>query len=277
MKRCGVLAVVATITLAMTSVARACPADECEDLRVYWEPPAREEPSTWWEDRVVEPAYEPPPAPEPPMYEPAPAYGPPPTDEPAPAWSEPVVSIAPSADLIEAARVPEPEPRPTPIEVVPDREAMAEALGLHRVTEVWVEHTTTREGPVTTYSSRTEALAAGTYARLVARVGTGEPSPYDGVVLGGRTALRDGRPVAGEIYENYVWNGQDYVVNAYVFFQDDSELTRVLRIDAPPTVTPVVPPTAPTSAPVTDTGIGPLGPPPAPVAPVGPASVSPLI
>lgn len=150
-----------------------------------------------------------------------------------------------------------PTPRPTP-----GPAALAAALGLHAVTRVWAGDVVTRSGALTTYTSLTAQLNAGTYAKQVAAVSTGQRSGYDALLSNARTTLTDGRAVSGDIYANYVWSGSTLRLDRYVFFQDDRELAA--RRAPVPTATPA--PT-PTRAPVR-----PAAPPPAPprVAPVVP-------
>jgi hypothetical protein len=101
-------------------------------------------------------------------------------------------------------------------------------------------------------------MAAGTTARLVATVATGEASSFDGLVFNGRMTRADGQAVSGSVYANYVWDGYDWIFDRYVFFQDDSEIG--------PIAAPVALPPAP----------GAEGPPPAPVI-EPPAFVAPLV
>jgi hypothetical protein len=251
----------------------------------YWDLPAYEEPSAWWWD---EPVYEPPPAyvpgpiyepapvyvPEPvyapigepvPVYEPIPVYVPPaayepvavapvsyvaipgPAPAPAPAWSDPVVWSAPGSDVLDASVPPTPEP--APVAIAPDPEAERITLGLHWVADAWSGHAVTTEGLVTTFTSNSVAMDTGTAARLIASVGTGENSGYDALLFGGRMALSDGRLVKGDVYANYVWNGYDWVLDRYVFFQDDLEVARLSQTPDP--VPSGVPPaTAPPPGPV---------------------------
>lgn len=197
-------------------------------------------------------------------------------DGDGPAWSDPVVWSAPGSDDLDAAAVAT-EPAPA---ALADPEGRRAELGLHVVTEVYAGHTVTTAGPVTTYATDTLALEAGTAARLLATVGTGEASAYDADLLGGRMTLSDGRVVAGAIYENYVWDGSDYVLNAYVFFQDDSETARAAEAVAPPALPASGPPaaTTPETTPWAATSTSGA----APAAPdtdtfQAPASVAPLI
>ena len=267
----------AAAVLAML-VASASPADACDPYwgwcgdewnDPYWDLPAYAEPSTWWWE---EPVYEPPPAyvPEPiyeplPVYEPIPVYVPPvvqepvaaapasyfatpgpapmPAPAPARAWSDPVVWSAPGSDVLDAS-VP-PTPQPAPVAIAPDPEAERIALGLHQVSEAWLGHVVTTAGPVTTFSSSSVAMDTGTSARLVASVGTGESSGYDGLLSGGRMSLSDGRLVKGDVYANYLWNGYEWVLDRYVFFQDDLEIARAAQVTAEPVPTSTPPPATP--------------------------------
>lgn len=229
------------LLLASGGSARACdPFWDwwCDSYDPYWDVPAYD--AAWW----AEPAY---------AEEPA-AYVPPTPD--------PIVWDAPQTDVLDVSPAVAPVPAPDPIAFVapPDAASEAAALGLHLVNEVFAGHVTTTSGDLTTYTSASTAYEAGTAARLVTSVATGEATAYDSVVLGGRTTLTDGRTVAGDIYENYAWSGSQWVVNAYVFFQDDSELARSAAPTPPPPVTataapiPVAPdpppPAAPTPVPV---------------------------
>lgn len=275
---------VAAAVLAMV-VTSARPASACDPwdwcgydwYDPYWDLPAYEEPSTWWWD---EPAYEEPsilwwdePAYEPlPYVDPIPVYVPPavvepvavvspahvpapepvaapaPAPAPVPVRSDPVVWSAPGSDMVDAQVAVVPQPAPAPIAIAPDPESQRVALGLHPVSEAWTGHAVITEGPVTTFTSTSVALDTGTAARLVASVGTGESSGYDGLLSGGRMSLSDGRLVKGDVYANYVWNGYDWVLDRYVFFQDDLEIARLSQIPAEPI--PTSPPPAVVPPPV---------------------------
>lgn len=162
---------------------------------------------------------------------------------------------------------PKAAPRPTP-RPAPKPAVVAASLGLHRVTQVWAGDVVTRTGPVTTYTSTTVAQNAGTYAKQVATVSTGQKSSYDASLSNKRTTLSDGRAVSGDIYANYVWSGSTLRLDRFVFFQDDAEIAR--QAAARPTAVPV---RTPTPAP------RPPAPTPRPVpiaAPVAPAPVAPV-
>lgn len=148
---------------------------------------------------------------------------------------------------------PTPRPRPTP---APKPAALAASMGLHSVTQVWAGDVVRRTGPVTTYTSNTVQQNAGTYAKQVATVSTGQKSAYDSSLSNPRTTLSDGRAVSGDIYANYVWTGSTLRLDRYVFFQDDAE---VARLAARPVPTPVRTP-APTPRPAA------AAPPPVPIA-----------
>lgn len=229
--RALIVALLTAVILAFTaSPVRACdPYWDwwCDWYDPYWDPPAYE--VVLWDEPayVVDPVVE------------------------APAWSDPVVWVAPEVDVLHAWAEPEPLAPPAAA-VIPATDPMAEAaaLGLHAVTEVFAGHVVTTTGDLTTYTSASATLDAGTAARVVANVSTGESTAYDDLVIGGRTTLTDGRAVAGQIYENYVWSGYEWVVSAYVFFQDDAELARATQATPTPpaSVAPIV--EAPVAAPV---------------------------
>jgi hypothetical protein len=141
---------------------------------------------------------------------------------------------------------PAPAPRPTPAPVRP--ETIAAQMGLHRVTQVWAGDVVTRSGPVTTYTSNTVQQSAGTYAKQVATVTTGQVSAYDAVLSNRRTTMTDGRAVSGDIYANYVWTGSSLALDKFVFFQDDREVAR-LAAPAPTPVRVAAPAPAPTPRP----------------------------
>jgi hypothetical protein len=175
--------------------------------------------------------------------------------------SRPVARPAPKpAPRPAPTPAPKPAARPAPTPA-PKPAAVAASMGLHSVTQVWAGDVVTRTGPVTTYTSNTVQQNAGTYAKQVATVGTGQKSVYDASLSNQRTTLTDGRAVSGDIYANYVWNGSTLRLDRYVFFQDDLEIAR--QAAARPTATPVpipaptprpAPPPlqpAPTAAPVT--------------------------
>ena len=193
-------------------------------------------------------------------YEPAPVYMPMEPSPvfvsaaPAPAWTDPVVWSSPGSDYLDAQVVSIPGPGPVAISADPD--ARRAELGLHWVTDVYVRDNVTTEGLVTTYSTTSAAMTAGTSARLVATVATGELSSFDALVFNGRTTRSDGRPVSGSVYENYVWNGSDWVFDKYVFFQDDSETAAIATPTTPmPAPAAGVPPVPAVESPLP----GPLG------------------
>jgi hypothetical protein len=178
-------------------------------------------------------------------------------------WYEPIPlfdAFEPAVAVIEPA--PEPAVTPEaparePAPAVDVRDAAAE-LGFHAVTEVRTEDRVIVSGDRTTYVTETQRDDAGTFARAVASVGTGEGSGYDGLTANGRMTLSDGRPVAGVVYETVVWNGHEFVHSSFDFFADDSELARH--------ATPVAP-----SAPIPPAVVAPLI--EAPVAPRAPVSL----
>src|SRR6185503_17768973 len=118
-------------------------------------------------------------------------------------------------------------PQPTPIVVPP---------GLYLVTEVYAGSVATTSGATTTYLTVTVRATPGTYARLLAVVGTGVASVFDGRSFNGRGRLSDGRAIAGAYYETFVLTATGFVPVNIVFFQDDSETRAVIApTAAPPT------------------------------------------
>lgn len=153
-------------------------------------------------------------------------------------WEEPIWSPEPAW-----------QPAPEPAPVIPQ--------GLYLVTEVYVADVVSVAGPLTTYSTATVADTPGTYARVIDTVGTGTASAYDGSAFNGRTALDDGRGVAGTYYENFVLSNGEFVPVSVVFFQDDSALAAAAP--PPPTPSPIQTP-APAPVPIAV-----VQPPPVPV------------
>ncbi len=273
----GLLA--ATVLLAGAQPAAACDPewDWCGwDAGDVWDAPVYEEPAwipAWqplYEPEPLAPApwYEPPadvvvweapvaaapvayeaPAYSAPVYEPAsvaPAYEAPvyaPVAYVAPAYDPPPTAAAPSTAWID------PGYDETPVSVVPatDRWVEAARLGVHRVTDTYLSESVVTDGRTTVFGTTTLHEDAGTAARAVATVGTGEASGYESVLWNGRNRRSDGSLVRGTVYENFVWNGVAWVHDKYVFFQDDAE-TAPLAPTAPPQPPP---PPAPSSAPST--------------------------
>lgn len=227
-----------TLAAIVLSLSVASPAAACDpywDDCWWWEEPVSSvEETTWWQEPVSYPE---------PLWAPEPVWYPEPTWYPDPVWHA----------------VPEPAP------VVPQ--------GLYLVTEVYVADVVSVAGPLTTYSTATVTETPGTYARVVDTVGTGTASAYDGSAFNGRTALDDGRAVAGTYYENFVLSNGEFVPVSIVFFQDDSALAAAVP-PAPPgspadTPTPAPVPIAvpePEPAPVTATPM-PIAAAPAPASP----------
>lgn len=141
---------------------------------------------------------------------------------------------AKAAPRAPARPAPRATPRPTP-RPVPRAQTVAAAMGLHRVNKVWAGDVVQRKGPVTTYTSKTAQQNAGTFAKQVASVASGQKSAYDLVLSNKRTTMTDGRAVSGDIYANYIWNGSTMKLDRFVFFQDDREVARA----ATPTAAPV--------------------------------------
>ena len=129
--------------------------------------------------------------------------------------------------------------------------------GVYRVTDVYVADVVTRSGDLTTYSTTTQHRITDTYARVLAYVGTGVRSPYDGRAFNGRASLSDGTLVAGTYYQNFVFDGTRFQPVSIVFFQDDSELARRRAATPQPARTPT---------PTTATRLVPVPTTPAPVA-----------
>jgi hypothetical protein len=146
------------------------------------------------------------------------------------------------------------EPRPTPIAVPP---------GLYLVTDVYAGSVATTSGTTTTYRTLTVRATPGTYARLLAVVGTGVASAFDGRSFNGRGRLTDGRSIAGAYYETFVLTATGFVPVNIVFFQDDSE-TRTLVAPTPAAPTPVAATTAPRAT--TTSSARPAATPPQPTA-----------
>lgn len=117
--------------------------------------------------------------------------------------------------------------------------------GLYLVTDVYSGDTVVTTGATTTYGTTTVRDTPGTYARVLARVSTGEGSVYDGRSINARRRLPDGRLVAGAYYEDFVLTSRGYVSVNIVFFQDDS-----LTAAAPPPTAPPAATTAPRATPV---------------------------
>ncbi len=196
-----------------------------------------------------------------------------PVQEVEPWWQEPAWGFAP-----EPAPAPEPVWEPAP--VIPE--------GLYLVTEVYVADVVSVAGPLTTYSTATASETPGTYARVIDTVGTGAVSEYDGSAFNGRTALDDGRGVAGTYYENFVLSGGTFVPVSVVFFQDDSALAQTSPQPTPSPAPPVAPTPVPisaipsTPAPAAATpapaGVGPTSPAPTPApTPIAVARIDPII
>ena len=134
--------------------------------------------------------------------------------------------------------------------------------GIYAVTDAYAGDYVVRDGAVTTYGTATLHGPTDSYARVIDTVATGTGSVFDGSAFNGRSALSDGRPVAGTYYESFVLTDDGYVSLGTVFFQDDAETARSLRT-LPPSTPPTTPP-APSPGPVAV----PSGSAPAPSSPV---------
>ena len=145
------------------------------------------------------------------------------------------------------------EPRGTPFEPapfeLPDALPLIAPSGIYLVTDAYAGDYVSQDGPVTTYSTATVHGPTDTYARVIDTVATGAASVFDGSAFNGRSALTDGRPVAGTYYESFFLADTGYVSLGVVFFQDDAEIARARPVIAPPVAAPAAAPLAPSSAP----------------------------
>lgn len=298
MKRWSIAALL-TLTLLLAPAHAALACDPywdwwCDDFSYWYEPPAYEpvtyeapaydswDSFVWYEPPVPEPAlpepvvwqpwYEPPSAPQITYEYVAPEPPPPaapPAPEPIPVWTSPIVDTLTPEPPAALAQPVAPPPAPG---------ALAAEMGLHAVEIVWAGDLVTQEGPITTYTTSTVQQHPGTYATIVASVATGETSAYDALVFNGRMTLSDGRPVKGDVYANYVWDGYGFVIDRYVFFQDDLEVARLnAPIPSPPPTPIAIPGPVPLPA-ATGAVIPAIGPVPtaAPTAtPVAPQAAAP--
>lgn len=155
---------------------------------------------------------------------------------PARAW-DPFSEDGPSRPP-ESGRDPDPAP------------LIAPPPGIYYVTDTYVADVVTSSGPVTTYSTSTVHESTGTYARVLDTVDTGVSSAFDGSAFNGRRTLGDGRSLAGTYYENYVLTGAGFIPVSVVFFQDDSELARLLAAMPGPGVMAPMPATTSTTTPL---------------------------
>ena len=142
-----------------------------------------------------------------------------------------------------AASPPAEEPAP----VVDQPPQIAPPPGIYYVTDTYVADVVTSDGSLTTYATATVHESPGTYASVLETVGTGEASAFDGSSFNGRATLRDGRPVAGTYYRDWVLTDSGFVAVNVVFFQDDAELAR--QQAQTPTTEPAAPAAPPATAP----------------------------
>lgn len=105
--------------------------------------------------------------------------------------------------------------------------------GIYAVTDAYAGDYVVRDGAVTTYGTSTVHGPTDTYARVVDTVATGVGSVFDGAAFNGRTALTDGRPVAGTFYESFFRVDAGFVSLGIVFFQDDAEMARSVPTPVP--------------------------------------------
>lgn len=142
----------------------------------------------------------------------------------------------------------EDEPLGVPFEPLPFElasEAYDTPAGIYAVTDAYTGDYVIRDGAVTTYGTATVHGPTDTYARVVDTVATGAGSIFDGAAFNGRSALTDGRPVAGTFYESFFRIEAGFVSLGIVFFQDDAETARSAPTPAPaPSTAPprIVPP-----------------------------------
>ena len=162
----------------------------------------------------------------------------------------------------------EPPPFERPADV-PDSGPFDAPAGIYAVTDAYTGDYVVRDGPVTTYGTATVHGPTDTYARVIDTVATGTGSVFDGSAFNGRSALTDGRPVAGTYYESFFLTDAGYISLGIVFFQDDAEIARSARTPAP-ALASAPPPAAPSAAPSATPVAVPWGPAPMPPAsPVG--------
>jgi hypothetical protein len=122
------------------------------------------------------------------------------------------------------------DPPPPAVSWAPEPAAVPPPPGIYLVTDTYAGDVVIHSGAVTTYATETVHQTTGSYARVLETVGTGGPSAYDGASFNGRAAMTDGRAVAGTYYENYVRLGDTFTPVSVVFFQDDAEIARALRL-----------------------------------------------
>lgn len=186
-----------------------------------------------------------------------------------------VLSAAPAAgwdaEDLDAAAAPD-DPIGVPVEPslfeLPETGPFAAPPGIYAVTDAYAGDFVAQAGPVTTYGTATVHGPTDSYARVIDSVSTGAGSIFDGAAFNGRSALTDGRPVAGTYYENFFLTDTGYVSFGIVFFQDDAEIARAVGGPVSPPVAVPAPgaPASPYPLPVTPAA------PPAPALP-GPSSV----
>ncbi|GAC1702539.1 MAG: hypothetical protein NVS9B6_18860 [Candidatus Limnocylindrales bacterium] len=165
---------------------------------------------------------------------------------PAAAWAD--------GENDEPIGVPSEPPTFEPPADLPESGPSAAPAGIYAVTDAYAGDYVTHDGAVTTYGTATVHGPTDTYARVIDTVATGAGSIFDGVAFNGRTALTDGRAVAGTYYESFFLTDAGYRSLGIVFFQDDAETARSAAVPAS---------TGPLSTPVPAPAIPPV---PAPVA-----------
>lgn len=143
--------------------------------------------------------------------------------------------------------------------VLPAAESFAPPTGIYLVTDAYTGDYVSHDGPVTTYGTATVHGPTDSYARVIDSVATGAGSIFDGTAFNGRSALTDGRPVAGTYYENFFLTDAGFVSFGIVFFQDDAETAVPVPVAVPapvaaPVARPLVPPIAPPAPPISTPG-----------------------
>ena len=143
---------------------------------------------------------------------------------------------------------------PPPFEL-PETGPLVAPPGIYAVTDAYAGDFVAQAGPVTTYGTATVHGPTDSYARVIDSVSTGAGSIFDGAAFNGRSALTDGRPVAGTYYENFFLTDAGYVSFGIVFFQDDAEIARGASGPVSPPVAVPAPgtPALPGSLPVAPT------------------------
>lgn len=134
-------------------------------------------------------------------------------------------------------------PAPTPAAArAPTAAQVAAAQGLHPVSIVKTGDVVSQQGNTTTYRTTTAQMDAGTFAKKVDSVGTGQASRYDARASGQRLTNSSGAGVSGDWYASYVCTGAGCTLSGFVFFADDRETRAAPQPTAPPPPLPTLPP-----------------------------------